>query len=101
MLKEICGCTFGIALVVTSILLYMMINTLEYNQVGLNYSGIFSSVAPETYTSGIHFLGLGHYFLPYETTLQTLEYSNGKQADLPPITCRTKDGLSLSLEISL
>jgi hypothetical protein len=100
MLKQICACTVSIGVVVLTVLMWMMINTLEYNQVGLNYSGIFSSVAKESYNPGIHVLGLGHYFLPYPTTLQTLEFSHGKKADLPTISCRTEDGLSLNLEIS-
>lgn len=29
-----------------------------------------------------------------------MEFSNNRQATLPPISCRTKDGLTLKLEIS-
>jgi hypothetical protein len=100
MFKQICGCVscFGAVILVT--LLSLMINTLDYNKVGLNYSGIFSSVEKQTYYSGIHFLGLGHYFLEYPTTIQTLEFSNSIGSDMPTINCRTADGLSLDLEIS-
>lgn len=52
-----------------SVLISFMINTIEYNEVGLNYSGIFSSVEKETYDSGIHLLGIGHYFLKFPTTV--------------------------------
>lgn len=100
MFKQICACTAGFGALVFTVLITMMVNTIEYNEVGLNYSGIFSSVEKETYHSGIHLLGIGHYFLTYPTTVQNLEFSNNRGADLPTINCRTQDGLNLSLEIS-
>jgi len=85
---------------VFGVLLSFMISSLDYNEVGLNYSGIFSSVEKKTFTSGIHLLGIGHYFLKFPTTVQSLEFSNNRGADLPTINCRTQDGLTLSLEVS-
>lgn len=100
MAKEllICSTTFG--LVVLIVFLGFSIDSLSYNQVGLNYSGIFKSVENKTYTPGYHFVGLGHNFIPYEVTISTVEFSKNKDATLPLISCRTKDGLKLDLEIS-
>lgn len=100
MAKEllICSTTFGIIVLV--IFLAFSIDSLSYNQVGLNYSGIFKSVENKTYEPGFHFVGLGHNFIPYDVTLSTVEFSKSKDATLPLISCRTKDGLKLDLEIS-
>jgi hypothetical protein len=68
--------------------------------VGLNYSSIFKSVEDKTYPSGFHFIGLGHTFIPYNLTIETIEFSKEAEASLPLISCRTKDGLKLDLEIS-
>lgn len=60
MSKELLGCSAGFGLVVFSFFLFFSIDSLSYNQVGLNYSGIFKSVENQTYESGYHFVGLGH-----------------------------------------
>lgn len=92
--------SFGFGLIVLGVCLYFSIASLEYNQVGLNYSNIFKSVENRTYEAGFHFVGLGHSFIPYEMTLATIEFSKNKDAILPPISCRTQDGLKLDLEVS-
>jgi len=100
MAKELLVGSLGFGVVVLGIFLYFSIDSLSYNQVGLNYSSIFKSVENRTYDSGIHFIGLGHDFIPYDMTIQTLEFSKQSGATLPLISCRTKDGLKLDLEVS-
>lgn len=100
MAKELLVCSLGFGLVILSVFLYASIDSLSYNQIGLNYSGIFKSVENKTYESGFHFIGLGHNFIPYDMTISTIEFSKNKDATLPLISCRTKDGLKLDLEIS-
>lgn len=82
------------------VFLFLSLDSLSYNQIGLNYSSYFKSIENKTYSSGYHFIGLGHDFIPYEQTISTMEFSNSSQATLPPISCRTKDGLKLDLEVS-
>ncbi|CAI2377437.1 unnamed protein product [Moneuplotes crassus] len=82
------------------ILIFTSFRSLEVNEVGLNYSGITKSVDKDLYTSGIHFLGVGHSFLKYPTTVQTFEFSKGRGSDAPSVKSRTKDGLEVELEIS-
>lgn len=53
-----------------------------------------------TYTSGIHILGIGHSFIKYPRTIQTVEFSNSRDADRAQIVSRTSDGLEVLLEIS-
>lgn len=100
MAKELLLGSFGVGLVILGVFLYFSIDSLSYNQVGLNYSGIFKSVENKTYHPGFHFIGLGHDFIPYDITITTIEFSKHRDATLPLISCRTKDGLKLDLEIS-
>ena len=76
------------------------VRSLTYNEIGINYSRFFKSIENRTYTPGFHFLGLGHEFIEYQSNIDTMEFSNERGATLPPIDCRTKDGLALKLEIS-
>lgn len=93
----------SLALLVTIILIACSLSVLNYNEVGLNYSSWFKTIENRTepYVHGIHFIGLGHSFQKYEISLKTLEFSKESSADLPMISCRTKDGLQLEVEASL
>jgi len=42
---------------------------LEYNEYGLDLSHISKQVRPDTYSAGIHFLGVGHEFLKFPRTV--------------------------------
>lgn len=82
------------------VLIFTSFRTLEVNEIGLDYSGITKTVDKQLYTSGIHFLGVGHSFIKYPTTVQTFEFSKAKGSDAPNVRSRTKDGLEVELEIS-
>lgn len=92
------GCA---TLLVTLILIASSLSVLGYNEVGLNYSNWFKTVEDHTYAHGIHFIGLGHEFLRYDIKLTTVEFSKARDATMPMIKCRTKDGLELDIEASL
>ncbi len=53
-----------------------------------------------TYPSGIYILGIGHSFIKYPRTIQTVEFSNSSDADRGQVVSRTSDGLEVLLEIS-
>ena len=93
--------------------LLMSFSSLEFNEYGLEYSTISKSVKkiiqrylkvkqvdPFPYSGGIHFLGVGHHFVIYPKTVQTIEFSTEKGANGFPISSRTSDGLEVTLEIS-
>lgn len=82
------------------VLIFTSFRSLEVNEIGLNYSGITKSVDKDLYTSGIHFLGVGHSFIKYPTTVQTYEFSKSVGSDAHSVRSRTKDGLEVELEIS-
>jgi regulator of protease activity HflC (stomatin/prohibitin superfamily) len=100
MAQEILLGSLGLGIVMLCVFLFFSLDGLKYNQVGLNYSSYFKSIENKTYSSGYHFIGLGHDFIPYDLTISTMEFSNQKGATLPLISCRTKDGLKLDLELS-
>lgn len=93
----VCGAVGAIALLILAITSF---RTLEVNEIGLDYSAITKNVDKELYTSGIHFLGVGHSFIKYPTTVQTYEFSKSPGSDAPNVRSRTKDGLEVELEIS-
>lgn len=100
MAKEVLLGSLGLGLIVLGFFIGFSLKGLTYNEIGLNYSSYFKSVENKTYSSGFHFLGLGHEFVPYQLNIKTIEFSKNAGASLPPIACRTKDGLTLNLEVS-
>lgn len=47
------------------ILLISSFSSLDYNDVGLDYSAITKTISPKVYSAGIHFLGIGHSFITF------------------------------------
>lgn len=90
----------GGGFLVVLILISVSFASLEYTEYGLDYASIAMSISPQPYTGGLYFLGLGHSFIKFPKTIQTIEYSNDNGADLGPIRSRTSDGLEVILEIS-
>jgi hypothetical protein len=100
MAKELLIGSLSVGLIFLSVFVLFSLDSLQYNSVGLNYSKFFKSIENKTYNFGFHFIGIGHTFIPYQLNVQTIEFSNSYNSDLPPISCRTKDGLSLNLEVA-
>lgn len=49
-------------------------------------------------SAGLHFLGIGHYFIKFPKTVQTIEFSNSTSTGA--LYSRSSDGIELSMEIS-
>ena len=60
-------------------------------------NGITQTVSQETVGTGLHFLGVGSYFIKYPTTIQSMAFSTA-QHDI--LHCRTNDGLPLILAVT-
>jgi len=91
-----CGfCSIFLAVIVAT-----SFASLEATELGLNYSWIGSSVDDKALTSGLYFLGPGHSFLKFPSTVQTIQFSLDHDSVGPPLRSRTSDGLEVSLEIS-
>jgi len=67
--------------------------SLPVNTWGLDYAGISKTIDSTPLTSGIHFLGVMHSFIIYETTRITWKF-NGATT----IVARTADGLTVSFD---
>ena len=61
-----CSLTSVVALVILGFFSYATLDATEY---GLDYSGITKSIDSQVYTSGYHFLGFGHSFIKYPSTV--------------------------------
>lgn len=53
--------------------------TLEFTEIGLDYNSITRSVGDEAYSPGRYYLGVGHAFLKFPSTVQNVQFS--KTAD--------------------
>jgi len=89
-----------IAFTVGTILIILSFSILDIKEYGLDYSWISKSVDRIVYDNGLHFLGIGHKFIRFPRTLQTIEFSRERYANSGPIHSRTADGLEVTIEIS-
>ena len=99
--KTLICTTLGIGILFLGLFVIFSLESLEYNEVGLNYSSYFKTIENKTYTSGIHFLGLGHEFKKYDLNVNSVLFSSSdSSATMPNISCRTQDGLPIELDVS-
>ena len=63
-----CGCT-TLSLVGIAVLAFFSFSSLDANEYGLNYSGITKTIDKQVFTSGYHFLGFGHGFIKFQSTV--------------------------------
>ena len=88
-----CCCTFLIA---TIVIIAASLKSLAVNTYGLDYSAITKTVNPSVFTSGWHWIGFGHSFIEYPSTIQTFEFSDAGSANYAKIYARSKDGLMVN-----
>ncbi len=99
--KAICCCCTLISVVALVILGLFSYASLDATELGLDYSGITKTIDSTIYSSGYHFLGFGHSFVRFPSTVQTMEFSNERTANRPPILSRTEDGLQISFKATV
>ena len=69
-------------------------------QCGLqNGSPFITQINTKGYVGGIYFIGVGHSFIKFPRTVQTIEFSKDNSRN-GLIKSRTSDGLEVNLEIS-
>eukprot|EP00440_Ansanella_granifera_P073146 gb/GFBE01079373.1/.p1 GENE.gb/GFBE01079373.1/~~gb/GFBE01079373.1/.p1 ORF type:complete len:309 (+),score=85.86 gb/GFBE01079373.1/:1-927(+) len=95
---KVIGC--GCLTILFAILIGTSFASLEYTELGLNYSLVTSSVDPKGFSAGLYFLGVGHSFIKFPSTVQTIQFSFEGDSAGPPLRSRTSDGLEVALEIS-
>ena len=99
-MKYVCGCCGCYSCCCSFLLILFGFAALEATEFGLNYSWISKSISPNIKENGLYFIGIGHSFIKFPKTVQTIEFSNSKTANQGPIRSRTSDGLEVTLEIS-
>lgn len=108
LIREVGGCCIqrpkfmfgGVALVGFILALCLSIASLEYTEIGLNYSFFGSSVEHRGYAAGIYFLGFGNSFLRFPSIVKSIQFSGEQGSSGPDLRSRTNDGLEVALEIS-
>lgn len=92
----------GVAVLTLLVLFLFSFDTLEFQEMGLNYSWMRESIEGKPYTSGRYYLGIGNHFIKFPRMVKSVffvdEDIDGRQG--PPLVSRTRDGLTVRLEIS-
>lgn len=92
-----------VVIVVTSIIIvFLSFDTLEYQEMGLNYSWISETVERSTYSSGRYYLGVGNHFLKFPSMVKSIFFLDDMSPNTqgPALQSRTRDGLNVRLEVS-
>jgi hypothetical protein len=94
-----CDSVCGVTLVV---LFCFSFGTVEYQEIGLNYSWISQTVEASPYSNGRYYLGIGNHFIKFPRMVVSIFFLNDLSQDAhgPALRSRTKDGLNVELEIS-
>lgn len=83
------------------IFIILSFSVLEYTELGLNYNGITKTISKDPFGPGRHFIGPGHSFIKFPSTVQNVQFSSGgDDTNSRPLRSRTSDGLEITLEIS-
>ena len=100
LMKYICSFCCCCSCCISFLLIIFGFASLEATEYGLNYSWISKNISPNVKENGLYFIGIGHSFIKFPKTVQTIEFSKQKTANKGPIQSRTSDGLEVTLEIS-
>ena len=73
--QAICCCCTVTCVISLVVFLFFSYASLDANEYGLDYSAISKTIDETVYTSGYHFLGFGHSFVVYPSTVQKMEFS--------------------------
>lgn len=91
-----------VAVVSGIIMILLSFDTLEYQEMGLNYSWISETVERKTYASGRYYLGLGNHFVKFPAMVKSVFFLDDMSPSTqgPALQSRTRDGLNVRLEVS-
>lgn len=97
-----CGPLVIVVVVTSVIILFLSFDTLEYQEMGLNYSWISETVESESYPSGRYYLGVGNHFIKFPSMVKSVFFLDDQSPNTqgPALQSRTRDGLNVRLEVS-
>jgi len=91
----------GACVLALGLTVYSAWGVLEPWEIGLDCNRILQSIAPDAWGSGRHWIGIGHQFVKFPSTVITVQFTHDSKALLDgPLRSRTADGLEVSLELS-
>jgi len=92
----------AVAALVLGILFLCSFDTLEYQEMGLNYSWISETIEDKAYTAGRYYLGIGNHFIKFPKMVKSVFFLDdlSQETQGPALQSRTKDGLNVRLEVS-
>jgi hypothetical protein len=103
------GCCFFLLLLI-GILVGCSFGVLVPNTVGIDFDGTTQKINEgKLFPNGRHYIGLGHVFLQFPTSLQTVEFADmtsradrddPKFGSSSALSCGSKDGQALDIELS-
>ena len=67
--KSICCCCSITTIIATGVLVLFSYASLDATEYGLDYSKITKTIDKTVYSSGYHFLGFGHSFVRFPSTV--------------------------------
>lgn len=86
------------------VLLCLSFDTLEYQEIGINYSWVSETIEKRTYHAGRYYIGIGNHFIKFPRVLTNMYFGDEADANVmasgPAMQSRTQDGLTVHLEVS-
>mmetsp|Transcript_115225 Transcript_115225/g.366261 ORF Transcript_115225/g.366261 Transcript_115225/m.366261 type:complete len:301 (+) Transcript_115225:100-1002(+) len=101
--QQMCLCSLLSIIVISLGIMFMAsFDTLEYQEMGLNYSWLSETVEKDPYSSGRYYLGLGNHFIKFPKMVKSIFFVDDAAGatQAPALQSRTKDGLNVRLEVS-
>jgi len=98
------GPVIGVVGVTLFLLCCLSFDTLEYQEIGINYSWVSETIEDRTYGAGRYYIGIGNRFIKYPRVVNNMyfgdEFSPGTVVNGPALQSRTQDGLTVRIEVS-
>lgn len=96
------GAIIAVVVSALTVLILLGYDSLEYQEIGLNFSWISETIEAQPYPSGRYYLGIGNHFIKFPKTVKSIYFTDELAADRsgPALQSRTQDGLSVRLEVS-
>lgn len=101
-MKAFIASVVAVAAIALIVLFLCSFDTLEYQEMGLNYSWISETIEAKAYTSGRYYLGLGNHFIKFPKMVKSVFFLDDLTTETqgPALQSRTRDGLNVRLEVS-
>mmetsp|Transcript_153293 Transcript_153293/g.471586 ORF Transcript_153293/g.471586 Transcript_153293/m.471586 type:complete len:298 (-) Transcript_153293:28-921(-) len=101
-MKACIAAVVGVAALTLLVLFLCSFDTLEYQEMGLNYSWISETIEDRTYFGGRYWLGLGNSFIKFPKMVKSVFFLDDLTTTTqgPALQSRTRDGLNVRLEVS-